>query len=231
MLISFSAELKSKPLQGIALINDVSFNNAEYDNNNAGNGFIVTHKNMNYAITAKHILMIVKTDKMTSVDFAGELKNWKMYDKNNTTDYLIVDQMLNADRKEQLNWQTLKNDWLVFSIKQNKTDNKPLSFRTTPLITGEQLFVVGWSYQDKEGPQRTYHYEFEKTTDGLHHLKQITGPQSLAGLSGSPVIDKNNQVIGVVSTGWQDEDTKITYIQASSASDIMDFIEKNINKK
>jgi len=37
-------------------------------------------------------------------------------------------------------------------------------------------------------------------------------------------------VVGLVSTGWQDEETNITYVQASQASDIQKFIERYSKK-
>lgn len=229
LLICSANQIKAEQLQNIALINDVTFYNEQFNNSHAGNGFIINHNDNDYAISAKHILMIVKTDKMQFVDFSGELKQWKMYDKNNADRFLIVDELLNANKKERLDWQTLSNDWVVFSIKENHTGYTPLRIRQEPLVAGEQLTVVGWSYGDKNGPQRRYDYEFESTIDGLHKLKQIKGPQSLAGLSGSPVVDKNNRVVGVVSSGWQDEKTQITYIQASQSSDIFNFIKHYTN--
>ncbi|MGK0372262.1 MAG: hypothetical protein ACJAW1_002512, partial [Glaciecola sp.] len=81
--LTSSSNIKAQQHKPMALINDVTFHNTKYGNNNAGNGFIVNVKEKDYAITAKHILMIVKTDKMKSVDFSGEVKQWKMFDKKN----------------------------------------------------------------------------------------------------------------------------------------------------
>lgn len=217
-------KVNAKQYEPMALINDVAFHNTEYDNGNAGNGFIVSVKGQDYAITAKHILMIVKTDTMKTVDFSGELKQWKMFDRNDASNYLILNRLINTNNNEKLEWESLENDWLVFSIKDNMTQYKPLTFRASPLSKGEALFVVGWAYEDKAGPQRRYQFEYEKTADNVHTLIQVKGPESLAGLSGSPVVDAQNQVVGLVSTGWQDEESNITYLQAGKASDIENFI-------
>ena len=53
-------KLKNTP---IGLINNVSYNNASFNNENASNGFLVQYKDNTYAITAKHILIMAKTDK------------------------------------------------------------------------------------------------------------------------------------------------------------------------
>ncbi|MGK0371834.1 MAG: hypothetical protein ACJAW1_002078 [Glaciecola sp.] len=118
-----------------------------------------------------------------------------------------------------------KTTGLYFLYKDNNTKNKPLKFKENTLVKGEKLYVVGWAYQDEEGPQRRYEFEFDKTDDDLHTLIQIKGPKSLAGLSGSPIVDIQNRVVGLVSTGWQDEESKFTCLQASKASDVQKFIE------
>lgn len=217
--------VKAQPNKAIALVNDVAFYDSRYGNNNAGNGFVVDVNGESYAVTAKHILMIVKTEKMQSVGFAGELKQWKMFDKNDASNFLIVDQLLNANDEEKLEWETLTNDWIVFSIDENRTHTKPLEFRAHPPVKGEKLFVVGWAYEDEDGPQRTYEFEFDSTEDDLYTLTQIQGPNSLAGLSGSPVVDTDNRVVGLVSSGWDDEDSGITYLQASKGTEVRKFIE------
>jgi len=61
----------------VAMINNVSYHDASFNNANASNGFLVKHKSNTYAITAKHVLMIAKSDKMTHVNFNGALKQWK----------------------------------------------------------------------------------------------------------------------------------------------------------
>ena len=162
VLLTSNSNTQAGQNKHMALINDVSFHNKNFGNKNAENGFIVNFNGDNYAITAKHILMIVKTDKMNFVDFSGELKQWKMYDKNDSSHHLIIDKLLNENKSEKLDWDTLQDDWIVFSIKDNKTGYQPLKFRQDSLIKGEKLYVVGWAYQDKEGPQRIYEFEFDE---------------------------------------------------------------------
>jgi hypothetical protein len=103
----------------IGLINNVTFKDASFNNPNASNGFLVQYKNITYAITAKHILIMIKTDKMKFVDFEGELKQWKMHPKNDNTKYVILDHLLNTNKKDSLTWNYMNtnwdnyNDWLV----------------------------------------------------------------------------------------------------------------------
>jgi V8-like Glu-specific endopeptidase len=220
-------KLKNRP---IGLINNVSFNKPSFNNPNAANGFLVQYKSKNYAITAKHILNLAKTDKMKFVDFEGELKQWKMHPKNDSSQYIILDKLLNTNKTDSLTWSYMDNnwdnynDWLVFSIKENKTKHKPLKFRTDLLKKEENLYVIGWSYKDSVGTQRVYEYKFDKVEGNYYNLKQIKGPKSLGGLSGSPVVDKKGNVIGLVTSGWEDEKTKEVILQATSMKKALEFI-------
>ncbi len=219
--------LQNKP---IALINNVSYTNSKFNNPNASNGFLVKHSNNIYAITAKHVLMISKTDKMKFVDFEGDLKQWKMHPKNDSTTFIIADKLLSTNRKDSLTWNYMNtnwdtyNDWLVFSVKQNKTNYKPLAYRVKPLKKGEPLYVIGWSYKDVLGDQRIYEYEFDSTEGDYHNLIQVKGPESLGGLSGAPIVDKRGKWVGLVTSGGEDEKTKKVLLQATSNKNVIQFI-------
>lgn len=216
----------------IGLVNDVSYLDSTFNNPNASNGFLVEYENSTYAITAKHVLLIAKTNAMKVVDFEGGLKQWKMYPKNNKGSYVILGELLNSNRNDTLTWDYLSahwdtyNDWLVFSVKENKTRHKPLKFRNTPIVKDELLYVVGWSYNDSVGEQRVYEYKYVRTEGDYHTLLQIRGPENLGGLSGSPIVDKKGKVVGLVSSGGEDETTKEIMLDVTSMGKVVEFISK-----
>ncbi len=70
-----------------------------FNNPNASNTFLVQYKNNTYVITAKHVLMIMKTDAMTFVDFEGRLKTWQMHPENDGTGVVIIDKLLSTTKK------------------------------------------------------------------------------------------------------------------------------------
>lgn len=224
---SSEKELHQRP---IGLINNISYIDSSFNNPNASNGFLVTHEDNIYAITAKHVLMIAKTDAMKFVDFEGGLEQWKMHPKDDSTKYVVLDRLLNSNKKDSLTWSYMNknwetyNDWLVFSVKENKTDRKPLKFRKEALQKGELLYAVGWSYKDTIGAQRFYEYKFDETEGDYHNLVQVKGPVSLGGLSGAPLIDVKGRVVGLVSSGWEDEKTKEVFLQATSIKNMVQFI-------
>ncbi|MFK7771804.1 MAG: serine protease [Saprospiraceae bacterium] len=208
----------------IGLINDISYKDAQYSNSNAGNGFLVSYKKQTYAITAKHILMIAKTPKMKFIDFEGELKEWKMYPKDDNSKLVILDELLNSSKKELLNWESMSNDWLVFSVKKNNSNHQPLKLREQPLVADEKLFIIGWSYKDEVGSQRVYEYKYARTDGDFYEMIQVNGPKSLGGLSGAPVVDEHGNVVGLVSSSWEDEKTKETVVAATSTKNIISFL-------
>lgn len=214
----------------IGLVNNVSYQDSSFDNSNASNGFLVAHKGKSYAITAKHVLMIAKTDDMKFIDFDGSLKQWKMHPKNDSTKYVINDKLLNTNKKDSLTWSYMDTnwdtyeDWLVFSVKENKTNHTPLSFRKKPLKKGERLYAVGWTYKDTLGSQRVYEYQFDNTDGNFHNLTQINGPKSLGGLSGAPVVDGKGKIVGLVSSGGEDENTKEVLLEATDIKHAFEFI-------
>lgn len=224
---STTKSLKNTP---IALINNVSYQDSSFDNPNASNGFLVAHSGKTYAITAKHVLMIVKTNAMKFVDFEGGLKQWKMHPKDDSTKYITVEKLLNTNKKDSLTWSYMDTnwdtyeDWLVFSVKENKTNHTPLSFRKKPLKKGELLYAVGWSYKDTVGSQRAYEYKFDTTEGNFHNLIQISGSKSLGGLSGAPVVDTKGRIVGLVSSGGEDENTKEVLLQATDIKHAFEFI-------
>jgi len=214
----------------IGLVNNVSYQDSEFSNSNAGNGFLVNYNKETYAITAKHVLMIAKTPKMQFVDFKGELKQWKMHAKDDSSKVVVLDQLLSTNQKDSLTWNYMDtnwdnyNDWLVFSIKDNQLDHKALKFRKKPLVLGEKLFIIGWSYGDKTGAQRIYEYTFMQTDGDYHEIVQVKGPENLGGLSGSPVVDERGRLVGLVSSGWEDEETQKTIVAATSTKQILAFL-------
>ncbi|WP_340200688.1 S1 family peptidase [Ascidiimonas sp. W6] len=224
---SSTKKLKNTP---IGLINNVSYQDSSFDNSNASNGFLVAHNGNIYAITAKHVLMTAKTDAMKFIDFEGGLKEWKMQPKNDSTKYIIVDKLLNTNNKDSLTWSYMNThwdtyeDWLVFSVKENKTNHTPLSFRKKPLKKGELLYAVGWTYKDTVGSQSAYEYKFDATEGNFHNLIQISGPKSLGGLSGAPIVDNQGKIVGLVSSGGEDENTKEVLLQATDIKHAFEFI-------
>ena len=180
-------------------INQVTFNNEEYNNAFAGNAFLISFKGKLFAVTVKHALFIAKTPKLTSVYLQDELKEWRIHPNKNSNSYVILGNLLNADKTELIDEKVLFKDWLVFEVKNNNSNLAILELRDTPLEPGELLTAYGCTYANqKTCSLDEYQGNFIEAKGS--NLK-VTKPysDSINGLSGSPVLDKHNKVVGIVS--------------------------------
>jgi len=184
----------------ISLINKLEFYNSENDWDRIGCGFLLKYREDTFAITAKHVLAVAKPDSMKYLSLDGYVKRWTLRPLNNETENVVVDALLNEDKKVTLrSRQIFMDDWLVFTIKENNSNAQPVEFRETPLKKGERLYVVGWTRHMSEGEQRVYEFEYFKTKGTHIYLKNIIVPEKFGGLSGSPVLDENGLLVGIVS--------------------------------
>jgi len=125
--------VSAKEFPSISLINHFEYFDGEHEYNQLGSAFLLKYKNKTFAVTAKHILAILKPDSSKNLTLDNFIKRWTMSPLNKDNEVLIVDQLLNEDKRESLKSKTLnEKDWLVFSIKENSTNVVPLEFRETP---------------------------------------------------------------------------------------------------
>lgn len=208
---------------GIALTNHVTFKDTSFNNPLAGCGFLVNYKNKTYAVTCKHALWVAKSDKMKGVHFENTLDEWRMQVKNDSLDFIITDKLLNEDRNELIGEQNVHSDYLVFSIKENNSSVKPLKIRDTEPEPGEKLYSIGWSFKDKDGPQRIYEYKFHKKLNNKLLIESI-GEHPGPGISGSAVVDKNGELVGIISDYSQDTNTEKWYLSPCSTDYLLNIL-------
>lgn len=187
-----------KQLSGI---NKLTFINSAFNKDFVGNGFLISYQDTVYAVTVKHALLEAKTPDMTSVSTDGHISEWQIKPNNGTAQPIILGPLLNENIAEKIDISVLSKDWLVFNVEQESSFLTPLKLRTTPLEAGEVLSAYGCSYANKQScKQDVYSGRFLKK-DGQNLRMQLTDLElsQMRGLSGSPVVDKNNQLVGIVS--------------------------------
>lgn len=217
--------ISKKKFEGTTLVNKIDFVNPKFDQAKFSCGFLIKYSNDTLAVTAKHLLKFIKSDNMNTLTFENSIKSWSLYPLDKKTEMVVCDKLLNENKSEQLEAKsTCENDWLVFSIKKNSSKVKPLEIRTSPLVGGEKLYVVGWTRTMEDGPQRVYEFEYYKTIGNRILLKEVIVPEKFGGLSGGPVLDEQGLVVGIVSNSTNDPDTDKKYFSPCAISSLGTFL-------
>jgi hypothetical protein len=182
----------------ITMINRITYTDRNHPV--AGCGFLVETGDEILAATAKHILGYFKSDSMESVSFGNTLRRWQMSPKDNPNDVVVVDQLINERQEEPLTRIPPARDWLLFTVKERSRNIQPLRFRTGPVQEGETVYIIGWRYSDENRPQVIYEGNFVRAEEGsiLITTKDLAD-NTIPGLSGSPVIDSQGYLIGLMS--------------------------------
>ena len=182
----------------ITMINHIKYVDKDYAV--AGCGFLVDIGTDTIAVTAKHILTYFKSDIMNTVSFINRLIEWEMYPKNNSMDKVYIEKIINENPNESLKGIPVNKDWLLLSVKQKSLNIQPLQFRKSPLIAGEKVYIIGWRNSDNNCSQRIYEGKFVQTMEGsLLISTKLLSNNTIPGLSGSPVVDSEGYLIGIMS--------------------------------
>lgn len=124
-----------------------------------GTAFLLKYDKDTFAITAKHTMAFLKPDSSKTLTTEHFIKKWTMSPLNKENEMLIVKQLLNEDKNEELkSRKKFETDWLVFSIDANTTNVKPLELRETTMQQGEKCYAVGWTRHMKDGDQRVFEF-------------------------------------------------------------------------
>ncbi|WP_185964435.1 trypsin-like peptidase domain-containing protein [Aliikangiella marina] len=182
-------------------VNRIEFNDPQYNKAFVGNGFLIEFENKTYAVTVKHTLLEAKTPKLTHIDFSHLISAWYIHPLREPQRFVKLGRLINRDPKEPIDMKILQKDWLVFEVEENNSDLSILKLRTSQIQPGETLTAYGCSYA-KQRECYLDDYQFNFIENDQHNLRLTMGDRkmgALRGLSGSPVLDKDNQVVGIVS--------------------------------
>lgn len=120
-----------KSFPAIALVNRIDFTDPKFDQPRFSCGFLFKHQGDTFAVTAKHLLKVIKTKERSSVSFGNSIKSWSLFLLNNEAHQVVTNRLLNENPAEALEDKaTYDDDWLVFSLRSNHSGVKPLEVRT-----------------------------------------------------------------------------------------------------
>ncbi|MBW1296405.1 trypsin-like peptidase domain-containing protein [Aquimarina litoralis] len=214
----------------IAMINNVEYKNGEsYIHSSfeyAGTGFLVDTGSDTLAVTAKHILWIAKTKSMNSVDLQGNLKKWIMHPKGNPKDSVVITKLINTDSSEILNGPKstiTERDWIVFETGYISPKIKPLKPRYNEVNIGESVYYFGCPYKDKKCVIKEGEI---LEIEGSRIVFSSKAEANIAGASGSPIVDQNGLLIGIVGGSATAKSTGANAIYGTSTKYLKKILTK-----
>ena len=184
-----------------ALTNEISFVDTTYSD--IANSFLVNTGLDTIGVSCKHLFMVFENQLgLNSIDLGNKFNYWNMYPKNHKEKSVTIKQLINTNPNEQIGqFNTLKvRDWIIFEIDGQNNQLYPLKIRFTPVKSNEIVYAIGWGMMqiDNNKPALIKLQCFKNYGD-YFYIKPLETDTHPAGRSGSPVIDKNGYLVGIVS--------------------------------
>lgn len=231
---SYSAFAQNKPFANINLSNLIHYSDTSFTDL-PGNGFLIDIGDEILAVTCKHTLWLNRPKKMKTIDFEGRLKEWRMAVLNDSSQYIILGDLININANETIGERNTDRDYLVFKVKGNHSKIIPLKLSCKMVKPQDTLYQVGWSFKIKKTSPQTF-VAIAKAYSGSSLFMNSVIPQNGAGLSGSPVINKDKELVAIVSS-WKVDIATNKWYEAPCSTDYLwsvlyqHWLEKNKKEK
>jgi len=182
-----------------ALTNTVQFTDTTYSD--IANSFIVATDADTLAVTCKHIFLVFRNRGLSTIDLGKDFVSWSMHPKTQDNKSVIINNLKNKNSNEEIGeFNTLKDrDWIIFDIKEKDHEIYPLKIRKTPLKKGEIVHAVGWAFRQNTLEPSIVKMQIYQNLGNYYYAKTLSKNIDPAGRSGSPIIDKNGYLVGLIS--------------------------------
>ncbi len=184
-----------------ALTNKISFTDTTFTD--IANSFLVNTGVDIVGVSCKHLFMAFENRiGLKNIDLGEKFNYWKLYPKNNREKIVSVKKLINKNQNEQIGqFNTLKvRDWIVFEIEEKATNIYPLKIRYSPIKTNEIVYAVGWGIKQRDTTKPALiKLQCIDNLGNYYYVKTLKTESQPHGRSGSPVIDKNGYLVGIVS--------------------------------
>lgn len=166
--------------------------------------FLINYKNKKYAITAKHLLG--EAGGVEPDVSLGELDTtiayWALFPRVPVVeefDTVMVD-------AKNINYEDFNNDILVLNVANENHKIEALNISLEIPKKGEKFYLIGCPYSQKDCKQNIYTLTFDEYVEEYSKFYfRFKSKVNFSGFSGAPIVDKDGNVIGVL-TGGMGED-------------------------
>jgi tetratricopeptide (TPR) repeat protein len=216
--ISLCTYSQNRHIPQITLANSIEYSDTSFTDL-PGNGFLIDVGDEILAVTCKHVFWENRQKEMKTISFDGKLKTWRMVVINDPSQYVVLGELINENSNELISERNTDRDYLVFKIKENHSKITPLKLSTRAVQAGDTIYKVGWSFKTKISvaePRTATAYKYLGSSLLITNLVQENG----AGLSGSPVINQNNELVGIISS-WRFDSSTGSWFEAPCSTDYL----------
>ncbi len=208
--------------------NAITFSKSGNSKDFVGSGFLIEHHGKTYAVSAKHVLLAVMGEGLSSIDVDEVVSSWFLKPFNESGGTVELGKMLNANTQEALDMKVLQDDWLLFEVTKNDSKLKILKLSDQDLKAGADVTVFGCTYATQASCQQDRFTGRFVRSEGNNLLIKLDGinPSSLRGLSGAAVLNGEGYVVGIVSNTIPDEKGGGLFFAPFSTQPVLDFLNR-----
>jgi hypothetical protein len=184
------------------LTNDISFADTTY--RGFANAFLVDTGSDTVGVTCKHIfLAFQRSQGLTNIDLGEGFRDWRFRSSRDPDRVVATTRLVNADANEPIgSFENLKDrDWLIFELADVPPGIHPLRIGRTRLEADEVVYAVGRSLTRRDARDPTVYGLQHFQTAGTYHYVRPLHHRDPEHTSGSPVIDADGYLVGLVSGG------------------------------
>ncbi len=208
LFLHFTSVDAETQLTRYSAANSITFKNTAVTKDFVGSGFLLEHNKKSYAVTAKHVLLETMDQGISHVFLEDHIAKWQLRPFNEDTGVVKLGRLMNANNTEEVGIAALQDDWLLFEVSSNHSSLKPLQVAQSKPVAGQEVFVHGCNYSNQNTcQQESLSGKYVKSTDVNLLIKLETQDLGqLRGLSGAPVLNSDDEVIGIVSNVIPDKE-------------------------
>jgi hypothetical protein len=183
----------------IALTNTIQFKDTVYKD--IANSFLVNTGYDTIAVSCKHLFMLFRNNGLNTIDLGKDILTWQAYPKGQNNINVQIGKLINSNKSEEIGeFNTLKDrDWIIFKINRKHDSIYPLKIRINPINKGEIIYAVSWGIKQASKTPSLIKMQMYQNLGNYYYVQTLTKNINPEGRSGSPVIDKNGYLVGIIS--------------------------------